>query len=253
MDSQKQIEQAVEAMVRYFELAEPDFEQNRSLIRGDAQQFGELLIPVGLLVTCAQLRELAGSQPLLGDEIELNDQLVLFAIMRTTQLVSVIDIFERGIEGLALVLAFSDEDLVALAAFMFTNPRFIRPANRQALEQAYSKAYGTSCKVALAAALYKHGVVKPFKEFAVPYLITEEGLENNRNWLRSVLPGEQAVESALLDELVVPGSSGHIPYFPGYEYTGVLRVVALDIASDGAAYLKPGGPWKRKGKDSPEA
>lgn len=245
MNSQ-QYQEIVGAMVRYFEAAKPNHDYNISLIRNDVRRFGDALIPAGIVVTISELQQFARETlySFLGNEIEGNDQIVMLAMKRTTTLVSVVKAFgEHGIAVLIDLLAHELEDLTALTAYLLTNPDLIRSSSLQLLRNAHKKAYGTGCKAALAAALYKHGDGQALKAFAGQYLISKLEHEMTQSYLSTVLSNKNEIERVMLDEFVLPGSTGYLPLD---EFGGVLRLIALDIATDGQAFMGQGSAWNRK-------
>lgn len=219
MSNDKTMQEVIAVLDRYFREAKPDDNYNISIIRGDIQRYGEILIGMGLAYIAHRLRQIGRETMLmfLGNERAGNEYIVLQGMMLMGYHHSLIKAYgEMGVEALLKVLEVTDEDTAALAAYMLASNEFIRPSSLPQLKTAFQKAYGSGYKLALALAIYRHGEKKPFKELALQFLI------------------------------------GRLPPFMeeiGLEMAAenVFGVIALDIASDGRAYNGPGkAHWRKK-------
>jgi len=220
MDNEKFAKEMYAILEDYYRKANFDNDDyNKSLIERELQRHGDLLVYGGFSYIANHI-EAVGRETMVrfmndekeGDKYIASQGMGLFMLHH-----SLVKAYgSKGTPALLKVLGSSDEDTAALAAYMLSSGDFAKQSSLPQLKAAYAKAYGTSCKLALALAIYGHGEKKLFKDLALQFLIQK-------------LPfwAEQEGLNMAAKEL--------------------FFVLALDIASDGRAYNRHGkANWKRK-------
>jgi hypothetical protein len=145
----------------------------------------------------------------------------------------------------SVISSSTDEDVRALAAYTFATDQFIEPRLHDLLLASYHLTEGTSCRLALGLALYMCGEPKYLKEYIDAGLFGPQDyydeLARSASQIHPDLdPSER--EKTIVLMLVVPETLG-IPS----RYSGLMRILALDIGSDGLAYQdRTPLEWKRK-------
>lgn len=148
-----------------------------------------------------------------------------------------------------------DEDESALIAYMLANDfisaldSYKHELSRITLRNTYEKTEGTSCKMALAWALYNMGDEKYWETFVyADYIWKKEFVQMWEDIIKKVKPNLNGKESKALlcHQFANPESTGLS--IPGTEQPwGIIEFLALDIASNGRKYSK-NPKWKRKAR-----
>lgn len=224
---ERELEQVVDALHRYFERARPDDDaHNAAISRGDRERYGGKMLLLGPAVIVEGLRNVVVRQTLAFRDDEAADrELQMIGLRLLFCYRSLVKAYGAGGVVSLTALGFlpsANEDLAALIACTLgllaeEESSMIKTslqAATKALEEVIDQHDNTSCKVALAWALLRMGMPGPFKAYAVPALalITSE----SRQRLEQLTSSRQRQDQRYLDSLVI-------------------RAVVLDIASEGRA------------------
>lgn len=161
---------------------------------------------------------------------------------------------KAGASLTAQIMIAAEEDEMAIAAcllasdFLPTLEGMPREVSRTMLASLVETVEGTSCKMSIAWVLYKMGVKKYWEELVFgSHFLRPEFLRLLQEFGRAANP--RIKEQDLKDRICTQAAAGEYPDLPvpitETQKRGLLRTVALDIASDGAAYNKA-PKWKRK-------
>jgi hypothetical protein len=230
MDEQR-MEQIVDALQRYFDRADPDNDDfNARLIQDDLKLYGGELLLLAPAVIIDGLRNAVDiqvrQQIFLGaDDDSLDSRLKGIGLMLFMEYASLIKAAGGG-GVLALTLSLplllkQDEDVVTIIAYTLgTLARSRSPliasavtSTAELVRDLFQQAYNTSCKIALAYALFQCGSREPFKSYAVPRLARPE----QRRILEQMLtPGDLRLQAwvvgALIMDIASKGNATHPVY-----------------------------------------
>lgn len=231
---EREMEQLVDALHRYFDRARPDDDaHNAAISRSDRERYSGRMLLMGPAVIVEGLRNAVMRQTLaFRDDAAADRELEILGLHLLFCYRSLVKAYDMGGVVTLTTLGFlpaADEDVVALIACTLgllageESPmiKIALQAAARPLQDEVNRRYGTGCKVALAWALLRLGITEPFKTHAVPALalVTSE----SRQSLERLAGSRQRQDQRYLDSLV-------------------LRTVILDVASAGRALYG----WRRK-------
>lgn len=175
----------------YLDNAGGSKEANILMFRKQIDQYGGLLIELGLLQICIRLRKVAmdtmspqfraGPMASAGDKMIINTGLNWIAVYSDVVIeLAKIGIVEgnesKGYGDLILSLRDDNEDVSALAAIILALPTFHKPLTKDHLREAYKQAKGTGLRIAIAYALLAEDDTELCEKFALRFLIEEPSL-----------------------------------------------------------------------------
>lgn len=233
--NEQEMQRLVDALHRYFDRARPDDDaHNAAISRGDRERYGGQMLLLGPDVIVEGLHNAVMRQTMaFRDDAAADRELEFVGLHLLFCYRSLIKAYGMGGVLSLTTLGFlpsANEDVVALIActlgLLVEDESPITKISLQAavqpLQSEVNQRYGTACKVALAWAVLRFGLMEPFKIHAIPALalVTSE----SRQSLERLAKSREKREQRYLDSLV-------------------LRVVLLDVASAGQALYG----WRRKG------
>ncbi len=231
---EREMEQVVGALHRYFDRARPDDDaHNAAISRADRERYGGKMLLLGPAVIVEGLRNVVMRQTLaFHDDAMADRELQVIGLHLLFCYRSLVKAYDMGGVVTLTTLGFlptADEDGIALIACTLglltvdwtPTIRIALEATPRLLQNELNRRYGTGCRVALAWALLRLGVPEPFRTHAIPALalITPESRQSLERRMRSRKDEEQRY----LDSLV-------------------LGAVILDVASAGRIF----DGWRRK-------
>jgi len=247
------------ALDEYFSKAGSDREANIRLARSFINQVGDGFI-IGGISWVAESIEKEGLESrklsMLGTpDLILNLRLFQVAKDNLAHYGDVVSI--KGREAGAFLAASigtaADEDEAALAAYLFAN-NFVNTLDevkltflRIFIKELFKHTIGTSCRMALAWALYNMGEKREWESFVYDGIVWKkeygkiiENFETANNPSKS----KNEIKSLVCREIALADGAG-IRYFPEVSKMGIVEFLALDLASNGKAFATYPG-WKRK-------
>ncbi len=242
----------------YFEHAESAKDESLRLIQQALQQYGGAVI-LASIAWVAERLEKEGEQSKQLAMMGAPDKMVnlrLFAIAESiVKLLGDVMALENepGKFLVASIVVTPDEDEQALMAYLLAT-RFAKildpwdqKKNQVLLKNFYQSIEGTSCKMALAYALYVMSETKPWEALVYGNVFMQ------LNFVRAVeatfaemFPNrKKEAKSVACREIAVPGSTDF--QIPVPDQWGIREFLALDIASNGRQF-KSYPNWRRKPK-----
>lgn len=257
MDENK-LKELMDDIFNYFNNAKDDNDYNCALAKSYIKKWGAEFTVLSLAWIAKYLRDNADATKLIylrneaeGDTFLRN--VAIEIIFRAKSIVKAQGLF--GITTLLeIIKSTPDEDLCAIAAFILQTCDFLDPGQpgvKEVFQESYQKREGTACKIMLASGLYREGVNKE-----IMFYIENGYLGDSKivDWLKSEIRrrflqpmNQNEVESIIVREMLFPeriGTNNQIMIVPG-----LIGILALDIASNGLAFMNQGGAWnnwKRK-------
>jgi len=247
----------------YFDHAQDDEENNIELVKPFIKKWSASFTMLSLAWIAKHLKDAAAITrfEFLEDEAAGDTFLRNVAIGRIFPAKSIIR--AQGIFGITTLLEIvknvEDEDICALAAFMLQTCDFLEPGQpgiKEIFYDAYSTREGTACKIVLASGLHREGANEAIMFYIEngylgdPKIVDLLKMEIRKRYPQSM--AQKDIEFIIIREMLFPESAGmnnkkFIQIMPG-----LMGVLALDIASDGLAFMNQGGAWdnwKRKRYD----
>jgi hypothetical protein len=234
------IRKVIATLLEEAELA--DSSSNVSIFADAIARWGDLLVPVGIEVICQRLREIASStmnsaflfsgvMERMGDQIIVNTGAKFIDVFAD----AVVATGPKGYERLLFLLEGKDEDISAIAALLLAYPPLVREKSITPLKKAYSKAFGTGLRIAIAFALLAQGDFGPIKELAPRFLGRKDSIEALRVFMMKQNPHASSnnIEERLYGIVSTPSA---------------IQIVCFDIATDGQAPRHTFPDWKRKSR-----
>lgn len=256
-DKNKQLWEAVD---EYFAKAGTDSFENMWLIRSAIDRLGEAIIITGFSWVAERIEHEGYDSVRLAAYGSPGELLDLRLFMLTDLIVSQLrDVIRTtGVKaGSWLVAGVSttpDEDEQALNALLLVD--FISTLEPLPLEMAksllksyYDLAESTSCKMAIAWALYNLGQKKLWEDLVYgDYFLKSEFVQRAETMMKIFNPTLNQTEiKDLICRMFATGDYPEQLPVPEPSKRSVLRVLALDIASNGAAFSHA-PKWSRKPK-----
>lgn len=249
-----------QAAKEYFEHAGSDRNENIRFARPSIDRWGTAFV-LGCFtwIVWRIEKEVADTQGLPISDTLFNLRIFMAAKVSLAKLADVVSTFgkDAGNHLVRDIGVSTDEDITALIAYMLAD-EFIttfdprqREFSRIFLENTYKQIQGSSCKMALAWALYNMGSKKYWETIVYSDSVwVKEIVQMWEEIIRELKPNLKSEEtkSLVCRMLAVPEKSKSeisLPV-PGPEM-GVIEILALDIASDGRAFSpNPKWKWNRK-------
>lgn len=233
--NEREMEQLVDALHRYFDRARPDDDaHNAAISRADRERYGGQMLLLGPAVIVEGLRNAVIRQMLaFRDDADADRELEVLGLHLLFCYRSLVKAYGAGGVTSLIALGFlpsMDEDVVALIActlgLLVEDESPMLQISLQAapplLQNEVNRRHGTACKVALAWAALRLGLSAPFRTYAIPAL--ERITSESRRSLERLVNSRHRQEQRYLDSLVI-------------------RAVVLDVASEGRIFPA----WRRKG------
>lgn len=232
----------------YFSRAGRDKTQNLLLAQPIVEKWGGIAVGGGLGWIVGDIKRMSEQtiKLALTTPGQALNRVVIGRLM--TDMAYMHDLVEAGGENAHRYLVDSvmqhDEDVRALAAYFLADNAFSSPKSVERLENAYSFTEGTSCQMAIALALFMSGERKHLKSFIdKEYFGSKDRYINLLGIARQVAPNDsiEDLEQHAVLTMVVPEVFGADPL-----KAGLMKILALDIESDGAFVRNTIPNWKRK-------
>jgi len=247
------------AVDHYFEHAESAKDESLRLIRQAHESLGDGII-LAAFAWVAERLEKEGEQSKQLAMMGVSDRMLnlrLFAIAE-----SVINLLgdvvalqkEAGVFLIASIMATPDEDEQALMAYMLAT-RFVSTFDQwdQAKARVFLKTHlqaieGTSCKMALAYALYVMDEKDPWEKLVYGNVFMQLNFVRavEATFVEMFPKRRKEAKSVVCREIAVPGSTDF--QIPVPDQWGIREFLAIDIASNGSQF-KNYPNWRRKPKN----
>ena len=237
-----------EAIDTYFNDAGSDSDTNMRLIRPSIQKFGGAVTLAGISWVAERLEqeglESAKAAQIGVPNAILTHNIIAVAKNSINQLKDIVKVEGGGQAGATLAASIGtavDEDESAIAAYMLANDFVVdmnpmhKEVSRLFLEGMLENTEGTSCRMAISWAIYNMGNRKPWEEMLYgDYFVQRDWVVMLEKTIEGAMPNlkKEEIRDILCREYAVPGSTD----FPTpliMDKTGILEILAIDIASNG--------------------